>query len=194
MPAARSCSNQRQLPDSYGYLIHPLLKSERREQETRRSSTPGHSRTILSIPEGSSNVPSLLSHKKAWTSLQNWREFSFSCTRFNASKPSTCHISDNYGYCWGLFSAFRRRCVTGSRGYHSKIGVNFPVAPASAVELGSKDVITVDFRSADFVNAVAKKDRLGTDRSPARNYLTKSLVLGLSTPTLQKCCGPRRHF
>src|SRR5215472_5063539 len=98
MPAARSCSNQRQLPDSYGYLIHPLLKSERREQETRRSSTPGHSRTILSIPEGSSNVPSLLSHKKAWTSLQNWREFSFSCTRFNASKPSTCHISDNYGY------------------------------------------------------------------------------------------------
>jgi len=118
----------------------------------------------------------------------------FSCTRFNASKPSTCHISDNYGYCWRLFSAFRRRCVTGSRGYHSKIGVNFPVAPASAVELGSKDVITVDFRSADFVNAVAKKDRLGTDRSPARNYLTKSLVLGLSTPTLQKCCGPRRHF
>src|SRR5215831_19225005 len=102
MPAARSCSNQRQLPDSYGYLIHPLLKSERREQETRRSGTPGHSRTILFVHplqrveakhlshlgqlwlllEAVQRVPPPLRYGKPWVSLQNWSEFSC-CARFS---------------------------------------------------------------------------------------------------------------
>jgi len=49
--------------------VHCVLRTN-----PRRSHTLLVTRTILVFPEDSSNLPSPLSHGKAWVSLQNWSE------------------------------------------------------------------------------------------------------------------------